>query len=70
MNGPVLNEHDRQSALWKKLQAHLEARLQQMRERNDSAIDVVRTAKLRGRIAEIKYLLSLDEEQPIESGDE
>lgn len=57
---PLLNEFDKQSALWKKLRKHVEERLAAMRARNDSNKDETETARLRGRIAECKRLLSLD----------
>jgi hypothetical protein len=55
-----ISEHEARSALWVKLAKHLEARLDVARRQNDKEIDAVSTARLRGRIAEIKYLLGLD----------
>lgn len=54
-----LKPHEKQSALWQKLQQHLESRLDIQRKKNDGNHDLVNTAKIRGRIAEIKSLLSL-----------
>lgn len=61
----VLDEMERQSALWKRLKAHLESRLAKKRVQNDNAkLGEVQTARQRGRIAEIKYLLALDKPAP------
>lgn len=46
--------------LWKKLSAHFAERLERVRRDNDAPLDRDRTAALRGRIEELKYLLSLD----------
>lgn len=54
-----LEEFERNSALWKKIRAHFEHRLQRHRARNDASKSVEETEKLRGRIAECKYILSL-----------
>lgn len=48
----------RQSGAWRQLKAHIEARLDVYRRRNDSGLNEIETAKLRGRIAELKLLLS------------
>ncbi len=61
---PVLPS-DRQSALWQRLKAHLEARLAYLRAKNDSAkLSGDDTAKLRGQIAEVKALLTLGTDAP------
>jgi len=49
---------DRQSEAWKKVTQHLEDRLQQLRESNDTDVGERETAKIRGRIAEVRSLLS------------
>lgn len=64
MTGPFLNQTERDSALWKKLQAHFEARLATLRARNDAELDPVKTARLRGRIAELKTTLLLAQDGP------
>ena len=60
---PVITELERQSPLWKKLKAHLEKRIETLRARNDSDRDAFDTAKIRGRIAEVKVILMLDQPQ-------
>jgi hypothetical protein len=47
------------SALWTRLSAHLNERLQVLREKNDNTLDEQQTARIRGEIAEIKRLLAL-----------
>jgi len=63
-----------QSALWQKLGAYLEERLDRYRLKNDGNLDHDYTAKLRGRIAELKEMLALAEPeapaQAAENGDE
>lgn len=57
---PLLRS-DFQSRTWDHFKEHLEARLQRLREENDSG-DADATAKRRGRIAEVKELLALGDE--------
>jgi hypothetical protein len=61
---PVVNEFESQSALWKKLKDHAAERIALLRARNDSDKDEVSTARLRGRIAELKVFMSLDRPMP------
>ena len=42
-----------------KLKSHLESRLSSARQKNDSVMQSDQTNQLRGRIKELKYLLSL-----------
>lgn len=51
---------ERQSTAWRKLMERFKARLESLRAMNDGPKDAVETAELRGRIAEIKALMSLD----------
>lgn len=54
-----LQPHEVESPLWRKLEGMLTARLNSLRKQNDGEHDERRTAKLRGRIAEVKFLLAL-----------
>lgn len=68
----ALSEAERRDALWLRLKAYMEGRLQQHRVSNDSDKTPDATAKLRGRIAELNYLIDLDrpvEHVPVEPGD-
>jgi len=56
----VLNEAERQSALWIRLKAHLEQQLAIQRERNDNPNDDKQGERIRGRIAQLKDMLALD----------
>lgn len=49
---------------WRKLEAHLTARMAELRESNDQDLDDRATARTRGAIAEIKNLLALDITKP------
>lgn len=55
----LLNEVDLETALWKKIETHLKDRLQVYRAKNDGNLTLEETAKLRGRIQEVKSLLDL-----------
>lgn len=62
---PLLDSSDLNSATWRKLREHFEGRLATHRAKNDSPLDEVKTAKLRGRIAEDTYFLSLASPVPL-----
>ena len=59
MEEPILNTHDLGSGVWTKIKQHMSARLAELREENDSSLTEIQTAKKRGHIAEVKYVLSL-----------
>lgn len=59
MDTHYLLRDDFQSRTWERMEAHLRERLAELREENDTRLDDVKTATLRGRIAEIKELLAL-----------
>jgi hypothetical protein len=65
VNEPVLNQQDRDSAVWQNIRKHYEARLQSLRVSNDKPQDAEKTATLRGRIAEANAILSLDRPTPV-----
>lgn len=58
----ALEPHERQSALWQKLEKHYRERLELARKKNDADADAVKTANTRGHIAEIKSFLALGED--------
>lgn len=58
----ILDINDRQSPTWRKIREHFEERLQDHRIKNDGNLTEVETARLRGRIAEAEYIISIDEE--------
>ena len=57
----TLDHSEKHGALWVKLKAHLNDRLVTLRLRNDGNLSEVETARTRGRIAEIKMLLALED---------
>lgn len=59
-----LYAEDKISSTWNRLQGYLTNRLYELRMQNDRPMDDKDTANLRGRIAEIKSLLSLGEDKP------
>lgn len=61
MSEPLqLTEDEARSAVWLKISAHLNTKLQGYRVKNDGSHAWDDTTRLRGRIAEIKELLALD----------
>ena len=67
----ILNSHDKGTATAQKLKDHFEERLQTLRAKNDDAALEI-TERLRGKIAETKYILNLLETKKrftIESSD-
>lgn len=65
MTDPVLTKQDRDSAVWLKLVLHLNARLATLRVKNDADMTPEKTARLRGRIEEVKALLTLGSDKPV-----
>lgn len=59
-----LTNHERASAVWMKLEAHLAERIAACRSRNDGDLSEMDTAKLRGRIAALKEILALGADVP------
>ena len=57
----ILSDGERISAVWLKIEAHLKAKLEMLRVKNDGALSAEDTARLRGRIMEVKSLLELGE---------
>ena len=56
-----LDATDRQSLTWRNLSAHIAQRLQKLRAQNDNDLDPISTARLRGEVKSLKYLLALGE---------
>ena len=56
---------DKHSPLWLRFKEEfLVPRLAELRMRNDGELDENETAKLRGRIAELKAILALEQDDP------
>ena len=54
----ILTLHEKQGAVWKKIEAYYKNRLETLRRQNDEE-SLDSTEKLRGRITECKHILSL-----------
>jgi hypothetical protein len=67
MNEPdfKLTKDEVHTGLWKRLSEHLEDKLNEHRCSNDNELSPESTAKLRGRIASIQYVLSLGVENDL-----
>lgn len=55
----ILTIEEKRSPLWRKLEDYCENRLVDLRKENDGDRSEIDTAKIRGRIAEAKLLISL-----------
>lgn len=51
------------SSAWMKLEAYLREKLVALRAQNDGDMSLEATARLRGRIAQVKFILALGEDQ-------
>ena len=61
-----LAPYERHNEVWLKVNKHLTERLFDLRRQNDGDLTPEETAKLRGRIAEIKVLQDLATDLPIQ----
>lgn len=55
---------DFHSATWQKMKKHLQSQLESYRKENDGNLDNDKTQRVRGRIAEVKRLLALEDPTP------
>lgn len=69
---PVLEKVDLDSHVWRKLKRHLAAKRDALRRRNDNTeLDAVQTAIVRGELRAIANLLALDTRpDPVTEADE
>ena len=61
---------DFRSETWRALEDVANSRLDDLRRKNDGQLDAMQTAHLRGRIAELKTLLTLAKPDPALVADE
>jgi hypothetical protein len=61
---PVLSTAEAQSAVYQKIKRYVEARVDELRKKNDRSLPADKTARLRGQIAELKHLAALDKPAP------
>ena len=59
-----ITEHDRNSSLFVKIRENFEERRALLMEKNNHSMPYEATEKLRGRIAECDYILSLGKPRP------
>lgn len=55
----ALTDEDRQSPLWRRLEAHFTDKLARLRVQNDAALTEQQTSALRGRIDTLKAIINL-----------
>ena len=60
-----LEAHEIKSQLWSRLKEHHESELARLRSKNDSMLDPLETARVRGRIEQIKNFLLLELAPPV-----
>ena len=65
-----LTDIERESELWKKLTAHYALKLDTYRMQNDGNLSPDETAKLRGKIFEVRKILALGEVTPAPESDD
>ena len=58
----LLTIEEKRSPLWRRLEEYLDERLIALRKENDGDRSELDTAKLRGRIAEVKSMIALGKE--------
>ena len=61
----LLNDAQRKSQTWEIIRAHLDKRINALRKQNDAHMAEYQTAEIRGRIAEVKQLLSAVEPETL-----
>ena len=61
MNDLNLTEGDKRSSLWIKLSGYWLVRINELRKMNEMDKSEAETAKIRGRIAEIRLILAYEE---------
>jgi len=64
LNTSRLSKNEIDSALWKKVKGILQDRLQSAKTKLEKDITENETVKLRGRIAELNYLIDLENPSP------
>lgn len=65
MSDPILTAAERQGAVWLKIKKYLDDRLAAARRKNDGDLRESQTARLRGRIDELKAMLAFGEDKPV-----
>lgn len=65
MNGFELTPADRLSSLWQRLLAASVKQRDVLRAKNDSPLDPVVTARVRGEIAALNAIIALDTPKPV-----
>lgn len=63
----ALLPEDRESRQWIRLREYMQGRIAMLRASNDESLPAKKTARLRGQIAELKHLLSLEKDGPVEA---
>ncbi len=61
---------DPNTRTWMLLSRHLKARIEQLRDALETAVDEEQTLNLRGRIRELRFLIETVEDQPEEETEE
>jgi hypothetical protein len=62
---PIVNAAERESILWKKLNAHFDMTIDNLRLRLEKDLDLRESDKIRGQIKALKMCKALDRDIPI-----
>ncbi|MEK9796293.1 MAG: hypothetical protein VW713_06045 [Alphaproteobacteria bacterium] len=60
----ALSDSDKTSPTWLRIKKHLQARVEALRNELEQDLPEDRTAKVRGRLAEVRALLSVEKDPP------
>lgn len=63
-----LKPQERTDRVWSLIEQELKGELDTLRRKNDADLTPEQTAKLRGRIAQIKEVLAIASEEPVDRG--
>ena len=61
-----LKPQERTDRLWSLIEEELKGELETLRRKNDADLSAEQTAKIRGRIAQIKDVLAIASEAPVD----
>lgn len=60
-----LTKSERDAPVWHRLMRHLEEKRAELRAKNDGDLDAIKTANMRGQIAQISAILDLNKDRPV-----
>lgn len=61
----ILTPGERNSVIWQRLMQHFITRREELRAKLEGDLDSTKTAEMRGRLAELRALITLDKDVPV-----